>query len=100
MILTGGWTGARCDIAEFSPSFARPADCELDWGYAFEVAPEGPAAPLCAGDTVRDPRARVLEYGRYISLGGITCVSERTGMTCTNLDGHGFTLSRARQSLF
>jgi hypothetical protein len=42
----------------------------------------------------------VLEYGSYISLGGITCVSERTGMTCTNLDGHGFTLSRARQSLF
>jgi hypothetical protein len=99
-IFAGDWTAARCDLAEFNPSFPRPADCEFDWGYAFEVGIRGRAEPLCAGDTVRVPGARVLAYGLSVTLGGITCTSAETGMTCVNRDGHGFTVARARQRVF
>ncbi|MES2916214.1 MAG: DUF6636 domain-containing protein [Pseudomonadota bacterium] len=42
----------------------------------------------------------VLPYGEAVSLGGISCVSARTGMTCTNRDGHGFSVAKAIQKLF
>jgi hypothetical protein len=97
----GDWWGARCDILEATRSFAvPPADCDLDWGHAFEVPARGAAGPVCAGDTVADPGAPVLGYGRSVSIGGVICTSEQTGMTCQNRQGHGFSLSRARQRVF
>lgn len=97
----GDWQGARCDILEAQLSFPlRPADCEQDWGHAFEVSRRGQAGPVCAGDTVADPGSPVLDYGRSYSLGGITCTSEEEGMTCENAQGHGFTLRRASQRVF
>ncbi|MFM2356194.1 MAG: hypothetical protein RLZZ528_1930 [Pseudomonadota bacterium] len=100
-IIGGDWTTARCDLRQFSPSFPNPPpDCELDWGYGFEVAITGPAAPICAGDTVQMPGSTILDYGRSVTLGGITCSSARTGMTCVNREGHGFTVARAEQSVF
>ena len=38
-------------------------------------------------------------YGRTWALGGITCLSEKTGLTCHDADGNGFTLARAGWSL-
>jgi hypothetical protein len=97
----GDWQGARSDILQAELSYAlRPADCDLDWGHAFEVPRRGASYPVCAGDTVASPDAPVLDYGRSYSLGGITCSSEKSGMTCTNAEGHGFTLRRASQRLF
>lgn len=98
----GGWVGARCDIMDVTvQSFARrPADCPLDWGHAFEVGIAGAGAPVCAGDTVADPDAPVLAYGRSVRLGGLSCSSASTGMTCTNREGHGFTLARRAQQVF
>jgi hypothetical protein len=101
MLMTGSWTGARCDIFELTMSFpVPPADCDLDWGHAFEVPAHGPAGPVCAGDTVADPGAFVLGYGKEVSLGGVTCSSASTGMTCVNTQGHGFSVARARQTVF
>jgi hypothetical protein len=95
------WQGVRCDIAAYTPSFRKPpADCDLDWGGAFEVGARGRAVVACVGDTVRDPGAPVLGYGQQVDGPGITCTSLRSGMTCMNADGHGFTLSRALQELF
>jgi hypothetical protein len=95
------WQGVRCDIADYTPSFRKsPADCDLDWGGAFEVGARGRAVVACVGDTVRDPGAPVLGYGQQVDGPGITCTSLRSGMTCMNADGHGFTLSRALQELF
>jgi hypothetical protein len=34
-------------------------------------------------------------YGTTTTFGDVTCDVEETGVTCTNLDGHTFTLSRA-----
>ncbi len=42
----------------------------------------------------------VLPYGVTLELEGITCLSETTGMTCTNADGGGFAVRRAEQRIF
>lgn len=99
-IFDDGGTVARCDIRMFTSTLARPDDCELDWGYAFEVGATGGGYPLCAGDTVAVPGAAVLDYGDSLSRGGITCTSEPAGLTCTNAEGGGFSLSKARQRVF
>ncbi len=102
LLATGDYAGARCDIRSFTPSFTTPPqDCDLEWGDSFEVAPRSRKGTLgCHGDTVITPDALVLEYGRTLELGGIACVSETSGMTCTNPAGHGFTVAKARQRLF
>lgn len=100
-IWAGDWTSARCDLSEYTPSFPlRPADCDADWGFAFQVEFRGAGYPVCAGDTVRMPGAPILDYGRSVTLGGITCTSEQSGMTCMNRQGHGFKVARARQQVF
>ncbi len=100
-IATGDWAGARCDLMELTPSFTKPPrDCDLDWGRAFSVGPTGFGTPACVGDTVIDPGSMTLDYGQSISLGAFTCVSQRSGMTCTNPESHGFTVARGRQLVF
>ena len=94
------YKGVRCDLTSFTPSFPRPADCDLDWGYALEVTTRGKGAPLCAGDTVKSPDARVLKYGETISRAGFSCTSRRDGMTCRARSGHGFTAARKAQKVF
>lgn len=91
----------RCDALKLTPSYPkRPADCDLDWGHAFAVATTGKAYLACVGDTVADPNNEVLPYGEALTFGGISCVSAKTGMTCTNAEGRGFSLAKARQELF
>jgi hypothetical protein len=100
-LMTGEYNEARCDMAELTPSFTRrPADCELDWGSSFSVGPTGKGGLGCNGDTVMMPDAPVLGYGDSIDAGPFTCTSVKTGMTCMNAQGHGFTLSRAEQQVF
>ena len=94
----GFFEALRCDILSGlnpTPSGA----CELDW-TGLTLEPEGNAAPQCAGDTVFDPQAPVLEYGQTWSLAGITCESRETGLRCTNTGGHGFELARADWDTF
>lgn len=97
----GGGAEARCDLTALTPSYTRaPADCDLDWGSSFAVNDTGKGVLACVGDTVRDPQNPVLGYGEAVSLGGISCVSAKTGITCTNAEGHGFSVAKARQKLF
>jgi hypothetical protein len=52
-------------------------------------------------DTVLNPKARVLAYGRSITFGRLRCTSRRTGITCRSTrSGHGFTVSVERQRVF
>jgi len=92
----------RCDLRQVSNrSLPRPRNCDLEWGQAFEISGRGTrGAPLCYGDTVQDDRLPVLAYGQHWQGGGLTCISEQSGVTCRNARGHGFTLSRAKQSVF
>ena len=90
----------RCDIMEATVTARRPADCDLEWGKAFEMNAKGGATRLCYGDTVMDPKMPPLAYGEVWQRGGFTCKSEQTGVTCFNADRRGFSLSRAKQDLF
>lgn len=102
MIATGEWAMARCDVMQLTNAVpSQPVDCDLDWGHAFAVELQDmQGARVCAGDTVADPNGMTLGYGDQIDLGGFRCTSEKSGMTCTNPGGHGFTVARARQDLF
>ena len=90
----------RCDIMEATVTARRPADCDLEWGKAFEMNAKGGATRLCYGDTVMDPKMPVLAYGEVWQRGGFTCTAEQTGVTCFNADRRGFSLARAKQDLF
>jgi hypothetical protein len=92
----------RCDIKSIgNPPPARPKDCELEWGQAFEINDRaGSAQRLCYGDTVMDPRLPVLPYGAAWQRGGIACKSGQSGVSCVNAKGNGFELSRNAQRLF
>ena len=102
MIAKGDYAEARCDVMELtSPLPEPPTDCDLDYGHAFTIGLQSTkGARACVGDTVADPLGATLNYGARIELGGFICASEKTGMTCTNPAGHGFTVAKARQSLF
>ena len=68
--------------------------------HAFYMKEEGPAELLCETlDRNKDGFDRA-EYGVTGEFGGFTCQSSRKGLECRNRDGHGFFLSRARQSIF
>ena len=92
----------RCDIESHTPTTRkRPADCDLDWGFAFEIGARAKRGIiLCAGDTVISPQAETLSYGTRWKRKGITCGIEETGVTCTNRKGRGFFISRAEQRVF
>ncbi|MDO5647093.1 DUF6636 domain-containing protein [Paracoccus sp. (in: a-proteobacteria)] len=90
----------RCDRIEYTTSPPRPADCDLDWGSAFWVGHSGRGQAVCAGDTIINPHSMRLQYGGVIELNGIRCMSERTGMTCRNAQGGGFSIARGRADLF
>ena len=91
---------AFCTIRDYSASFTRqPADCDGDWGNHFYVGPKGKGGLACVTDYRGDPMF-TLAYGASLSIAGITCMSSRTGMTCRNAAGGGFTLRRADQRVF
>lgn len=97
----GADTSVRCDMAKLVPSYTTPPpDCEFDWGSAFAVGRTGKGVLACVSDPAAGPDAPVLPYGEAISMGGISCVSAKTGMTCTNAEGHGFSISKAKQKLY
>ena len=77
----------------------RPADCDLDYGGAFEMNAKGPAARICHGDTVMDRSLPVLGYGEVWQRGGFTCKSEQAGLHASTPTG-GVSLARAKQEMF
>ena len=102
LYVSADYTGVRCDIYEMTTqSYASaPADCEFDWGNSFAVDVTGEGYLACVSDAVADESGLEVGYGQEVSLGGITCSSAQSGMTCTNDAGHGFTVSKAKQRVF
>jgi hypothetical protein len=101
-MLSDGGGFVRCDMQQLEQTYRqRPQDCDLDWGAVFGIAADGQVGELvCHGDTLLGASPMRLEYGRSVAAFGILCTSERSGLTCRNAAGHGFTLSKARQQLF
>jgi hypothetical protein len=92
----------RCDITgPNQPRVARPKDCELDYGYAFELTePGGKARLLCAGDTTANPEHKVLAYGSTWESQGFRCDVTPLRLRCVNKSAHGFELSARHQRRF
>lgn len=102
-ISSGHDASARCDMLSLTPTYtSRPPGCEADWGHSFYIGAYDRMGVLgCVGDVVDDPRQMpVLPYGARLDFGGITCVSEKAGVTCNNEAGHGFSIAKARQQLY
>jgi hypothetical protein len=97
---SGEVAALRCDVVDVVNPKAKPKSCELDYGSAFGLGPTGKGRWLCVGDTVLDPKAKVLAYGRTRTLGPFTCVSRTTGLRCATTAGHGFEISRTTQRVF
>lgn len=96
-----GVRSLRCDLARVDHPKPTPASCPLDYGDAFGLRVRGKASRVCHGDTVFNPGARVLAYGKTKHLGPFTCrVRKTTGMRCTSRSGHGFRISRQRQKIW
>ena len=91
----------RCDIRQMTTRAPPPpANCPESWGDAFFIDPIGPGKLMCHGDTVANPSDPVLAYGRTWNVYGFTCISQTTGLTCRNGQGHGFSISREAQKVF
>ncbi|GJF07072.1 serine/threonine-protein kinase [Pseudonocardia sp. D17] len=94
----------RCDISEQSwdPSTipARPADCQGVWGDSLTVSGGDRPTFTCHGDTVFGT-GPVLDYGRSLRVGDVTCTSRTTGVECrVGASGHGFSMSKSGYQWF
>jgi hypothetical protein len=91
----------RCDVFKGSSTPpSQPKDCELDWGWVFGMGERGTSLRLCHGDTLFNPTVPVLAYGTRWAQAGFVCEVTTQRLRCTNRNGHGFELARARQVLF
>jgi hypothetical protein len=85
-------TTVRCDIRSgLKPPPAK--SCAGDWGGAV-LASHGKAKPNCESDTIIDDSAPTLDYGSTWGGGGVSCLSDPSGLQCSNVAGHSFFLSR------
>ena len=95
-------TTLRCDT-KYETSFSRSGHTctEGDYGHAFEVGQSGAGKAICAGDTVLSATdSHTIPYGKTWLLGPYSCTARTTGLTCRNGAGHGFSLSKEKQTLF
>lgn len=95
-----------CQIMQFTstlPGFSDPEGITdpCNSPNSFQVQDAGSAANyFCDGPMGFSRQTVILGYGSVFQRGGLTCRSEMSGMTCNNRSGHGFMISKARQSVF
>jgi hypothetical protein len=91
----GGDITARCEVVEHTWVAPPPPDCHLDSGDRFYLTQGGSGVVGCYGQEFGPAPQQTLGYGQSLSFGTITCVSEYTGMTCTDSStGRYFRVSR------
>ena len=107
-----------CALAAQDWAFPQtdPADycygAQVPCGYGIEVTGDDEPHPRRRGDsgfpaavtifsTTGDPaQIQTLDYGHSVSYGDVTCVSQESGITCSDsASGHGFTVSKAAYEL-
>lgn len=95
-------TYVRCDLGVDRQSYRKkPLSCAGEWGRSFGVMQTGRGFLNCVTEPIDTPTEPVvLPYGVILELEGVTCRSARTGMTCTNGEGGGFSVRRAEQRIF
>jgi hypothetical protein len=99
---TGDAKSIRCDTrfhTRFMSPAYKPKGCDVDWG-PLVMGPRTRAHVACVGDTALNPKAKVLHYGQSKLFGPFRCTSRTSGLRCQNRAGHGWFLSRQKQSRF
>jgi hypothetical protein len=80
-----------------------PRMVRCDWkgggDHAVTLEEAGKGRQIHVSDTVMDPDAKVLAYGKSTAFGRLTCTSRTTGITCRSAH-HGFTVSTERRRVF
>lgn len=100
-VLDNGKAFAECEVIDraWSPP-PPPRVCEGEWGDRIGLDQGRPAAFECHGDTLFGAELPTWGYGQTWSAGPITCLSQPSGMTCTdNSTGHFFAVSRESYDL-
>ncbi|KAA0024103.1 hypothetical protein [Antrihabitans cavernicola] len=85
----------RCDIVDytFTPPQEPDGGCGASgFGHSVVLDADG-ARFICAGDTVADPTAPVLDYDETTGVGGVECYSTSDYLFCSAGD-HSFQLAR------
>jgi hypothetical protein len=91
-----------CNIHKAAYSTREQDSCMaragLDW-HGWRLYDRRPPETVCAGGILYNsnkyvPRYRRLGYGQTWRYGPFTCVSRRTGLTCSSRGGHVLFLSR------
>ena len=96
----------ECTIFERSgpPAMPRPVGCNDALGRQFSMRERGTVTVECGRPGSRpaspSPGDNVMRYSDTGKFGGIVCRSSESGLECRNADGHGFSLSRRRQSVY
>lgn len=87
-------SGVSCWISERNWEIEQPSGCkDADWGNVIDLGTTGIEWP-CYTDFGFDRDAPELPYGSSMVVGSYSCMSERTGVRCS--DGReGFNLARA-----
>jgi Family of unknown function (DUF6636) len=98
--LSGSPQFLRCDVRQLDHQAPKPRGCQFDAGSSFGMKPTGRASALCVSDSVHDPHARSIAYGKSRRFGSFRCSSKTSGLRCTNRSGHGFLLDRTTYKLF
>ena len=89
----------------FSSNSEMPPQVRCEWrggnDRAVLVTERGKGRRIKITDTVMDPNAKVLAYGRSTRFGSLRCTSRTTGITCRSARSeHGFTVSVQKQKVF
>jgi len=96
---TGENARLRCELRSYlnpKPPQPYPGYCQFDWGKGFSLPVSLKPSVLCISDTIFGGSYPVLKYNQTWRHQGFNCVSKRVGLTCTNLYGTGFFLSREK----
>ena len=81
----------------------RTVRCEWRGGNdrAVTLTERGKGKRIKITDTVLDPKAKVLAYGKTSKFGSLRCTSRTTGITCRSTrSSHGFVVSVQKQRVF
>ena len=87
----------ECDISDYTFTPLPPPECakHIKWGNRFTLAPGRAGAVECHGDTTQLAGEPTLNYGQTITAGTLSCISEQSGVKCSDSGSkHFFRVSR------
>jgi hypothetical protein len=94
----------KLGCAFYSDTETAPA-VRCDWSgggdHALTLGETGRAKRVSVTDTVMDPAAKALAYGKTTTFRRLRCTSRATGIACRSTrSGHGFRVSVQKQEVF